>query len=245
MVLHVTSTIWTSFSLLGCAAPQPCSMNMQMASNTPWKQTMCKTCYTIWMIILLLAQPHSLVCTNNITTIIATCKELGFAINADKITNPATTPNFLGVDIDSVAMEARINLTHLSETISLLKGIAGHWSAIKRSILSLIGKLHFVCQVCRPGRAFPCCMIETSMKAQHLHHRIKLNQDLHRDVEWWLCYLPSWNGVSLLYESHWLTSTEFQLFTNASNIDFGCYFQGHWCQGWVSKHLLLLWAQEH
>ena len=40
--------------------------------------------------------PHSLVCANNITTMIATCEELGFAINADKITKPATATNFLG-----------------------------------------------------------------------------------------------------------------------------------------------------
>ena len=70
--------------------------------------------------------PHCPVYTNNITTMIATCKELGFTINVDKVTKLATTTNFLGVDIDLVAIEARINSTHLSETISLLKDITGH-----------------------------------------------------------------------------------------------------------------------
>ena len=174
--------------------------------------------------------PRSPVCTNNITTMIAMCEELGLTINSDKVTKPATTTNFLGVDIDSVTMEVLIDPTHLSETIFLLKDIAGHWSATKWSILFLVGKLHFVCHICRPSRAFLCHMIETSMKAQHFHHRIKLNQEFQRDVDWWLCYLPTWNGVSLLYESHWLTSAECQLFTNASDVGFGCYFQGHWCQ---------------
>ena len=49
--------------------------------------------------------PHSLVCANNIATMIAICEELGFTVNSDKVTKPATTTNFLGVDIDSVAME--------------------------------------------------------------------------------------------------------------------------------------------
>ena len=40
--------------------------------------------------------PHSPVCAKNIATMIATCEELGFAINVDKITKPATTTNFLG-----------------------------------------------------------------------------------------------------------------------------------------------------
>ena len=135
--------------------------------------------------------PHSPVCANNIATMIATCEELGFAINVDKITKPATTTNFLGMDVDLVAMEARIDSTHLSKTISLLQGIAGHRSATKSSILSLKSKLHFMYHICRPGRAFLYHMIETSMKAWHLHYRIKLNQEFCRDVKWWLCYLPS------------------------------------------------------
>ena len=169
--------------------------------------------------------PHSPVCTNNIETKIATCEELGFTVNTKKVKKPATTTNLLGVDINSVTMEARVDLACLSKTIPLLEDIMGHWSATKWFILSLIGKCYFICHVCRPGRAFLHHMIKTSMKAWHLHHRIKLNEEFHRG------YLPTWNRVSLLYESHWLTSMECQLFMDGSNIGFGCYFQGHWCQG--------------
>ena len=125
-------------------------------------------------------------------------------------------------------MEAIIDLTHLFKTISLLKDFVGHRSTTKPSILTLIGKLHFMCHVCRPGRAFLHYVIKTSMKA--LHHRIKLNQEFCRHIDWWLHHLPTWNGVSLLHESLWLTSVECQLFTDASGVGFGCYFQGHWCQ---------------
>ena len=174
---------------------------------------------------------HSLVWGNSIATMIATCKKLGFAVNSEKGTKPATTTNFLGVDIDLVGMEARINPTHLSKTISLL------WLATKWSILSLVGKPHFMFLICRPGRAFLCDMIKTSMKAWNLHHRIKLNQEFHRDIDWWLHYLPTWNGVSLLYKSHWLTCVVCQFFTDASNVGFCCYFQGTLVSGWVPRHL--------
>ena len=127
--------------------------------------------------------PHSPVCTSNIATMIAIYEELGFTVNSEKVTKPATTTNFLRVAINSVAIEARINPACLSKTISLLKDIVGHWSATKCSILSLVGKLYFVCHVCRPSRPFLHCMIETSMKARHLHHRIKLNQEFHRDID--------------------------------------------------------------
>ena len=70
--------------------------------------------------------PHSLVCANNISAMITMCKELGFAINPKKVTKLATTTNFLGKDINSVAMETWIDPTHLSKTISLLEEIMGY-----------------------------------------------------------------------------------------------------------------------
>ena len=74
-------------------------------------------------------------------------------------------------------------------------------------------------------------MIDTSKKAHYLHHRIKLNTEFWGDIEWWLTYLPSWNGVSFLYEADWTSSSDVELFMDASDKGFSCYFQGQWCQG--------------
>ena len=173
------------------------------------------------------------------------CKELGFAINPEKVTEPATTINFLWIDIDSVAMEARIDSTHLSETISLPEDIVGHQSATKWSILTLTGKLHFMCHIWRPDRVFFHHMIEISVKAPHLHHRIQLNQEFCRDVDWWLHYLPIWNGVSLLYKFHWLHQCGMSPFN-------WCQWCGLWLlppetlvSGWVPGGLLPGWAYKH
>ena len=102
--------------------------------------------------------------------------------------------------------------------------------ATKHEILSLISKLHFVCRVCPLHRTFLHCMIDTSKKAHYLHHRIKLNAEFQGDIEWWLTYLPSWNRVSFLYEADWTSAPDVELFMDASNKGFGCYFQGQWCQ---------------
>ena len=183
--------------------------------------------------------PDSLVCANNIATMIAKCEELGFTINPKKVTKPATNTNFLRVDIDSVTMEARSDPSHLSETISLLKGISGWHSATKQTILLLLAKLNFVCHVCRPGRAFLHHMIEASMKAQHLHHRIKLNKEFHWDVDWWLQWLPTWNGISLLHKSHWLTR-----FSQMPVIRLQLLLPGTLLSGQIPRNLLQRWAYE-
>ena len=78
-------------------------------------------------------------------------------------------------------------------------------SATKCTTLSLLGKLDFVWCVCRPGWAFLCHLIQTSVKATHLHYRIEPNDEFQHDITWWLQYLPSWNGMSFLYDTQWFT----------------------------------------
>ena len=75
------------------------------------------------------------------------------------------------------------------------------------------------------------CMTETSKKVHHLHHHIKLSNKFHHVITWWFTYIPTWNGVSFLYNTFLLTSPDCQLFTDASDTCFGCFFQGQWCQG--------------
>ena len=101
MVLHVTSTTWTFFSyFLLCSSPalfNEYADAPQYAMKTNKVQNLLHYLDDYFTV----GSPHSAVCTN-ITTMIAMCEELGFTINSDKVTKPATTTNFLGVDINSV-----------------------------------------------------------------------------------------------------------------------------------------------
>ena len=170
-------------------------------------------------------------CQHNISTMVQVCKDLGFMVNPSKVTSPSPITNFLGIDIASCQGVAHTDPECLHVIMQELLGF--HWakSATKHDILSLIGKLHFICRVCPPGRAFLCCMIDTSKKACYLHHRIKLNAEFWGYIEWWLTYLPSWNGVTFLYEADWTNTPDMELFMDASDKGFSCYFQGQWCWG--------------
>ena len=170
-------------------------------------------------------------CQHNINTMAQVCREMGFVVNPSKVTSPSPITSFLGIDIDSCEGVACIDPKHLQAIIQELSGFCWAKLATKHKILSLIGKLHFVCRVCPLGRAFLQQMIETSKKAHYLHHCIKLNAEFQEDIKWWLTYLPSWKGVSFLYEADWTSTPDVELFTDASDKGFGCYFQGQWCQG--------------
>ena len=170
-------------------------------------------------------------CQCNINKMVELCREMWFMVNPSKVTSPSPITGLPSIDIDSHEGVDHIDSKYLQAIIQELSSFCQAKSATKCQILSLIGKLHFVCRVCPPSRAFLWQMIETSKRARYLHHHIKLNVEFQNDIEWWLTYLPSWNGVSFLYNADWTSTPDMELFTDASNKGFGCYFQGQWCQG--------------
>ena len=93
-------------------------------------------------------------CQHNIGKMVGVCRDLGFAVNPTKVTPPMSVTNFLGIDINFVQGVACIDPELLQAISQELSGFRWAKSATKHEILSLIGKLHFICRVCPLGRAF-------------------------------------------------------------------------------------------
>ena len=71
--------------------------------------------------------PDSEECTHNVTTMNAVCDETGIPIELDKNEGPATRITFLGIEIDTVALE--ICLPH--DKLSVLKSSLQTWRGRK------------------------------------------------------------------------------------------------------------------
>ena len=76
------------------------------------------------------------------------------------------------------------------------------WSScnkcLKRELLSLIGKLNFTCRIIPAGRIFLRRLIDLSTSACLPHHHVTMNREAHRDITWWLQFLPTWNGRAII-----------------------------------------------
>ena len=105
----------------------------------------------------------------------------------------------------------------------------------KRALLSLIGKLAFAAKAVPAGRIFLRRLLDASTKVRALHHRLSITVAMRDDIDWWIMLARSWNGKSFFLESTWTPSPAFQLFTDASDQGYGCYWQGHWLQGTWSQ----------
>lgn len=167
-------------------------------------------------------------CSTNLQIMMDTCSDLGFSLNPSKVTQPNAVMEYLGIILDTNLMQARISTERLANVLSELNTWCHRTTATKRQILSLIGKLTFVSRVVRPGRTFVRRMISIASSVPHLHHKVHLSDGFHKDVEWWLQFLPQWNGVSMFYQDDWESNIDLHIYTDSSDKAAAGYVNGKW-----------------
>ena len=167
-------------------------------------------------------------CKCNLDIMMAACKDLGFSLNPKKIVQPTTCLEFLGIILDTEAMEMRISDERLNDIIQELLQWQCKCKVTKRQLLSLIGKLIFVCRVVRAGRTFLQHLIELAKTAKCLHHKITLTPPAQLDIAWWIAFLPTWNKKSVFFEEAWISDEVLHIYTDASNMALSGYFNGDW-----------------
>lgn len=168
------------------------------------------------------------------------CSILGLPMCAPKREGPTQCLTFLGVELDTVAMEARLPAPKLAE----LKRLCSEWgdkaAATLTEVQSLHGSLRFACAVVRPGRfqlgrivAFMSGLLafEPGRFARH-----KIPESVRDEVKWWHSFLDRFNGVSVLYEAEWAETPSIELFTDACETGFGGVCGNRWFAGtWSSE----------
>ena len=66
-------------------------------------------------------------------------------------------------------------------------------------------------------RLFLRRLIDLSTTARKLHHHITLNAEAHKDIQWWLDFLPTWNVISIFPDDNWTPASDLLTFTDASS----------------------------
>ena len=145
------------------------------------------------------------------------CNSINAPLKLEKVEGPTTCLTFLGIQIDTITMQASIS-TDKKQALLLhaLHNFQRRHKCTKRELLSLIGKLSFACKVVPAGRIFLRRLIDLSTSVKYLHHHLRLNKNAKLDLAWWIEFLPTWHGTAMILESEWIASTSMFLFTDAS-----------------------------
>ena len=177
---------------------------------------------------LFLGPPGHPMCNSTLSLAQSTCIELGFPVAPEKLEGPATVLTFLGIEIDTVAMELRLP----ADKLARLHNLIDHWlnkrAASKRELQSIIGHLSHAATVVRPGRTFLRMLIEASKIPKQPDHFARLNTQCRADIAWWSLFLHHWNGRSYM-PSEEITATS----TSDASGSWGCgaiASNHHWFQ---------------
>lgn len=171
---------------------------------------------------------------------LALCVELGVPMAAKKTEGPTTCLTFLGIELDTIRMRARLPDDKLADLRRLTEVWVSKSTATVKELQSLAGVLNFAACVVRPGRFF----IRSVFGRMALQERSgqqkawSIPDDVRADVRWWRDFAADWNGISLLYDEEWTKAERIELFTDACKSGLGALFGTEWFEArWTPAQL--------
>ena len=179
-------------------------------------------------------------CAASLQTALQVCQRLGVPVAAHKTEGPSTCLTFLGIQIDSVAMQLSLPPDKLSQIRGLVLSWRSKRAATKQELQSLIGHLSHAATVVQHGRTFMRRMFDLAKRVQQAHHHVRLSQDFRSDLQWWASFLPRWNCKSMLHlpnPQHIITADASGSLGCGAFGSHGRWFQLQWPQSCASHHI--------
>ena len=132
-------------------------------------------------------------------------EELGIPLELSKLEGPSQCLTFLGIEVDTVALQLRLPEEKLIILKELLWDCVERCCILKKSIRkkdlqSLVGILQFATKVVRPGRPFLRRLYSIQEIGSNPSHNICLNAPAKADLLWWFLFIERWNGISILWD---------------------------------------------
>ena len=160
-------------------------------------------------------------------TVIAILRRFGFYISFGKIASPSTCTRFLGINIDSVALEMSLPVDKLNKLVQALEDTRDRKKLTRRDLERLGGYLAHCSKVVKGGRTFCRRIYDAMSTLREPHFRVRIDSGFREDIHWWYHFASRFNGKAKIlgrFAAHLAT------YSDASNWGFGAS-HGH---GWVA-----------
>lgn len=136
-------------------------------------------------------------CWGAYTFLCAVFAHLGFVINfgAGKTCGPAQVQRMLGVELDLVRFEARLDAQRVSALEGEIHSMMALRKVIRRDADSLMGKVVWASAVVEGGMLFLNDFRSAVLKVSRPHHRVTLTRAALNDLAWWAQAVQLCNGI--------------------------------------------------
>lgn len=180
---------------------------------------------------LFVGEPSSTECQYALDSFLLLCKQVGIPIKHSKTVTPTMCLTFLGIELDTQLMLARLPVDKVHKIIALLQSFLSKSKVSLKELQSLIGLLNFACRVVVPGRAFLRRLINLTIGLSKSYHHVRLSTEAKADLNVLLLFMQHFNNATFFLPNHWDTSEVLHLFTDASNLGYGGILGTKWFYG--------------
>ena len=151
-----------------------------------------------------------------------TFDKLGVPLSDKKTVGLLTSLEFLGIQLDSVLMQASLSAEKLEHIRSIMGTACSAVSMSKREMLSLLGHLTIAMRIIPQGRSFVSCLLDLCKTMDNLQDTLVLDVGCRSDLSFRALLCAQWNGISFFYNNEVETSATLEIYTDAAlSIEFG------------------------
>jgi hypothetical protein len=123
---------------------------------------------------------------------------------------------FLGIELDTIAMETRFPLDNVLKIKNSLSEMRVRRKVTLRELQLLIGLLNFASCVVQSGRTFLRRLIDRTKGIQQPHFHIRLNKESRLYIAAWLLVIDHFNGKTMLLKQIRISANKLHLYTDAA-----------------------------
>lgn len=216
----------------GCSVS--CAKFEKFASFLEWVlKTLCQSYNVVHYLddFLLAGLPGTQECHYLVSKFTSLCDELGVPLAHDKTLGPTTKLVFLGLEIDTVAETVSIPLDKLGQLRHQLNYFLYRKKVTLSEIQSLTGLLNFCIRAIPAGRAFVRRLYDATTGLSKPYHKRRVSLEMKQDIQMWLVFLESFNGINSYKQVDWANDFQLELFTDSAgseNLGCGAIFGTHW-----------------
>ena len=127
-------------------------------------------------------------------SLLSLLEKLGLDISRKKLVQPCTKATCLGVEVDTTTFTVAVPQEKLQNIHKICIQWVGRQKCSKKELQSLLGSLLYISKCVHSSRIFLNRMLDTS-RAHFGRDNINLDQNFHRDLNWFIKFLPHFNGV--------------------------------------------------
>ena len=173
------------------------SLNMQLASQYILRHLHAKGIHALVYLDDLVGYSTTIAeASTHYTLVKDVMADLGLPLAQKKLTPPSRKITWLGITVDADKKTVSIPPSKIEETLEEMRDIQDKRKLCRKDVQRLAGRINHLAKACKPARLFMARIL--AYLRGHSPAYTAISQGVRPDLRWFLDFLPTYNGISLI-----------------------------------------------